>query len=100
MSDHIHTAPVPPSTRAPGPIPAELDRLILDCLEKDPEKRPKTAAELSARLRAVPLATSWTLEHAETWWADHAPNRASARPLADVVLSQEAHPMRVAQQLR
>jgi serine/threonine-protein kinase len=100
MSDHIHALPEPPSNHAPGPIPAELDRLILDCLEKDPNQRPATAAELSARLLAIPLAVPWTLEHAEKWWAAHAPGRASTRPIAEIVLSQEARPMRVAQQLR
>jgi serine/threonine protein kinase len=100
MSDHIHSEPVPPSKRSPQPIPAELERLILDCLEKDPDKRPASAAALSARLLAIPLASPWTLEQAEKWWAAHAPDRASTRPIAEVVLSQEAHPMRVAHQLR
>jgi serine/threonine-protein kinase len=100
MSDHIHATPDSPSKRAPGPIPPELDRLILDCLEKDPEKRPATAAALSARLLAIPLSSPWTLEQAEKWWTARVPGRASTRPIADVVLSQEARPMRVAQQLR
>jgi serine/threonine-protein kinase len=100
MSDHIHAIPEPPSKRVAGSIPPELDRLILDCLEKDPEKRPANAAALAAQLQAIPLATPWSLENAEKWWSAHAPGRASVRPIADVVLSQEAHPMRVAQQLR
>ena len=95
MSDHIHTPPVPPSQRASQPIPAELDRLILDCLAKDPNERPATAADVRARLRAIPLDAAWTPERAEQWWSLHAPGRGSVRPIADVVLSQEARPVRV-----
>jgi serine/threonine-protein kinase len=100
MSDHIHTEPEPPSSRSKQPIPPELDRLILDCLEKDPDKRPATAAALQARLQAIPMATTWTPERAEKWWGSHLPGRASTRPVADIVLSQEAHPLRVIQPVR
>jgi serine/threonine-protein kinase len=100
MSDHIHTPPEPPSARSRLPMPPELDRLILECLEKDPSKRPETAAKLQARLRAIPVATPWTHERAEQWWNAHAPARASIRPVADIVLSQEARPRRVIQPAR
>jgi eukaryotic-like serine/threonine-protein kinase len=100
MSDHIHTAPAPASSRANLPIPSELDALILECLEKDPSKRPSSAAALQSRLQAIPLATPWTRERAEEWWKVHAPDRASLRPVADVVLSQEARPVRVIRRAR
>ena len=38
MADHVHTPPPPPSSRSELPIPPELDALILECLEKDPEQ--------------------------------------------------------------
>lgn len=47
---HIHEAPKPASSHTP--VPEELDALILRCLEKDPERRPKTRA-LGARLAAL-----------------------------------------------
>jgi serine/threonine-protein kinase len=100
MSDHIHTRPEPPSQRSPLPIPHELDRLILECLEKDPSKRPDSAAALSARLQAIPVAAPWTHENAEKWWSSNLPGRASARPVADIVLSHEARPPRVIQPAR
>jgi serine/threonine-protein kinase len=92
MSDHIHTPPPLPSSRCTFAIPAELDALILDCLAKDPAQRPPGARELQARLQAIPLASAWTPERAEHWWSTHAPGRTSQRPVADVVLSQEARP--------
>jgi serine/threonine-protein kinase len=100
MAAHAHTPPVAPSSRSGLPIPPDLETLILECLEKDPEKRPQTAAALQSRLQAIPIAASWTSERAEHWWVLHAPSKASQRPVADVVLSQEAHPPRVIRQAR
>ncbi|HKO94024.1 MAG TPA: serine/threonine-protein kinase [Polyangiaceae bacterium] len=94
MSDHIHTPPPLPSSRCTSPIPAELDQLILDCLAKDPAQRPRSARELQARLHAIPVKTPWTPERAEHWWSTQAPDRTSRRPVADLVLSQEARPPR------
>ena len=54
MSDHVHTPPPPPSSRSEAPIPPELDALILECLEKEPEQRPASASALQARLQAIP----------------------------------------------
>ena len=100
ISDHVHTQPESPATRTSQAIPPELDRLILECLAKDPNQRPESAAVLRARLRAIARPTPWTAERAEAWWTEHAPSRASARPIADVLLSQEARPARVIRQAR
>ena len=40
-------------SRLQADLPPELERLIDDCLEPDPEKRPRTAAEFRARLGAL-----------------------------------------------
>jgi len=74
MMHHAHTAPVPVSQRAELPIPPELDRLILSCLEKDPAKRPQSARELSRQLADIPIATPWSEERAEIWWSRHEPD--------------------------
>jgi serine/threonine-protein kinase len=73
MMHHAHTPPVPVSQRSELPIPPELDRLILSCLEKDPSRRPQSARELSRRLAEIPGATAWTEELAERWWSRHEP---------------------------
>jgi serine/threonine-protein kinase len=98
MFDHVHTPPAPPSSRTDLPIPREFEALILQCLEKDPGKRPASAAVLQAQLQAIPLETPWTRERAERWWTLHAPGRSSTRLVADLVLSHEARPLRVIRQ--
>jgi len=100
MFDHVHTPPAPPSSRSELPIPLELEALILACLEKEPARRPASASDLQTRLQAIPLATPWTRERAERWWVQNAPSISSTRPIADVLLSQEAHPARVIRRAR
>jgi serine/threonine-protein kinase len=78
MMHHAHTAPVPVSQRSELPIPPELDRLIMLCLEKDPAKRPQSARELARRLGEIPVATPWTEEAAATWWSRHEPSASVA----------------------
>jgi serine/threonine-protein kinase len=75
---HVHDQPEAPSSHAPGAVPAELDRLVLDCLEKDPAKRPASAAEIERRLATIPLERAWTPDDAERWWTEHARTRRSS----------------------
>ena len=65
---HLHTQPTPPSERLGRALPADLEQLVLACLEKDPEQRPQTAAELGARLSALPCQKEWTRQIAAEWW--------------------------------
>lgn len=55
---HLHCEPLPPSARVRGAIPPELERLVLTCLAKSPDARPRDAAALRAAL--LPLANGWT----------------------------------------
>lgn len=71
LVQHTQTPPTPPSRRTELPIPEALDRLVLDCLEKNPDDRPPTADAVAARLKAVPTATVWTPERARLWWDMH-----------------------------
>jgi hypothetical protein len=73
MVHHAHTRPAAVSESTELPIPPQLDRLILSCLEKDPARRPQSARELARRLGEIPLSTPWTEERAEDWWSRHEP---------------------------
>ncbi|MCA9728832.1 MAG: serine/threonine-protein kinase [Candidatus Eisenbacteria bacterium] len=71
---HAKDAPIPPSVRSELDIPADLERVILDCLEKEPAKRPSSARELARRLAACePSGPGWTDERSSEWWQRHLP---------------------------
>ncbi len=67
---HAHDPVVPPVTLKPE-IPADLNAVILRCLEKGPADRFQTAVELEEALAACALADLWTREQATRWWQDY-----------------------------
>jgi serine/threonine-protein kinase len=73
LLEQVNTRPVPPSQRTETAIPSDLERIIMACLEKDPHKRPQSAAELMSMLKAVSNASPWTTNRAEHWWQTHRP---------------------------
>ncbi len=70
-SQHLHQRPDPLAARGVE-IPADLEALVLACLEKDPDRRPQTAAELRQRLGACGPEV-WDSENARSWWTQHQP---------------------------
>jgi len=100
MLHHAHTPPPKPSTTSELPILAPLEDLIMECLEKDPARRPTSAEAVSTRLDAVSLESAWTVERAERWWAMHRPLPADARRVAEVLLSQEGRELRIGPRVR
>jgi eukaryotic-like serine/threonine-protein kinase len=70
VSRHLHAMPEPPS-RHVGSLPREWDAIVLSCLEKDPERRPRTARDLAARLREIPLGDRWSEQDSEDWWREN-----------------------------
>ena len=100
MLHHAHTPPPRASTRSELPIPAPLEDLVVECLEKDAARRPTSAEAVSTRLDAVSLESAWTVERAERWWAMHRPLPADARRVAEVLLSQEGRELRIGPRAR
>jgi eukaryotic-like serine/threonine-protein kinase len=68
---HAHQRPVPPSKRVGISVPKELEDLILQCLAKNPDKRPQSARELGDRMRELSLHYGWSRARREEWWLDH-----------------------------
>jgi tRNA A-37 threonylcarbamoyl transferase component Bud32 len=68
---HLNAQPVPPSQRTELPIPRELDRIVLACLEKDPNKRPQDAEQLLRMARDYQSSESWDNDAAKRWWEMH-----------------------------
>ena len=81
-SHHLHTTPEPPSKRVDSPVPADLEALVLECLEKDPARRPAGARELRRRLSACAAFGGWTEEDARAWWEQNAAATRSDRVAA------------------
>ena len=79
---HAQTPPEPPSSRTEMRIPRDLDALVLSCLAKDREHRPKSARDLLQRLDAVALDQPWTDARAREWWKLHLPPSGPKHPLA------------------
>ncbi len=69
--DHVNKAPTLPSQRTENEIPEELERVILSCLEKEPDARPSSALDLYNRLEACNLDSTWNQPQARDWWHLH-----------------------------
>lgn len=93
LVDHINRTPAPPSQVTEIEIPAELEAIVLRCLEKRPEERYQTAEELEEALRTVPFDMPWSRHRARQWWELHtdairpvlyesAPGAEAARPFS------------------
>jgi len=78
---HAHQRPVLPSTRVGRKLHAELEAVIMGCLEKNPDKRPQTARELREQLDGLTFEHTWTEERSRLWWKRHDPR--ALRPSND-----------------
>jgi tRNA A-37 threonylcarbamoyl transferase component Bud32 len=67
----LHSQPRPPSAVAGAAVPPELDRVVLDCLAKDPQHRPASAAALMEGLGAIDGCGQWSEADARHWWETH-----------------------------
>ena len=74
---HLHTPPVPPSRRTELPISKAVDDLVLACLEKDPQRRPRDARELLGIVRRC-SRDGWDVDAAKRWWEMHLPELSGA----------------------
>jgi len=64
-------------------VPADLDRLVMECLAKRPEERPESIRAFATRLRGCRVPGAWTNEDAEAWWsANHTATAAEADAVA------------------
>jgi serine/threonine-protein kinase len=64
---HLHDAPAP-LDQLRAEVPADLQAVVLRCLEKDPAWRFADARSLDEALAACRAAGLWTEERAAGWW--------------------------------
>jgi serine/threonine-protein kinase len=79
---HAHAyEPLVPIHQFQEAVPADLQRVILLCLEKNPDRRYQDAASLDKALAACACAGRWTLERAEDWWRQNSDSAVPASSL-------------------
>ena len=88
LGDHLGKAPPAPSERLGRVVTPDLEALILKCLEKKPEARPQSAAELSVGLSQCKDAGTWRQRDAVAWWKER--KRPAARPSREAPLPSDA----------
>jgi len=64
---HLHDRVVPPSQHRPE-IPADLEAIVMRCLEKNPDDRFNDATSLGSAFADCEVAGRWTRETARQWW--------------------------------
>ena len=68
---HLHDEPVPPSYRSKQEIPADLEVVVMNCLAKQPRRRPPNAGAMSEMLVQCQEFGNWTRQQAAKWWREN-----------------------------
>jgi eukaryotic-like serine/threonine-protein kinase len=76
MMAHARDEVVPPS-RLRADVPADLERVVLRCLEKKPEDRFSDVDSLEQALAECAAADEWTQADAACWWQENEETRAT-----------------------
>jgi len=79
LLQHVQQPPTPPSMRTEQHIARAIDDLVMACLHKDPNRRPRDAGELLQLASAPSIASDWDHRDAQRWWANHLPQLIASR---------------------
>ncbi len=79
---HVQTPAPPMREKTELPIPAGLEAIVMQLLEKDPANRVSSAQELARSLRALRDVPGWSPEQAARWWETNLPELALESPAA------------------
>lgn len=93
LMQHVQQAPIPPSKRSKQATPQEIDDLVMACLHKDPNRRPRDASELLHLVSSI--ASDWDHHAARNWWETHLPDLSAPSTLAPADWPANAHPVAV-----
>ena len=67
----VSEQPASVSERVEHEISKDIEALIMQCLQKSPEKRHDSAAALEASLKQCNSYEAWTSQDASHWWDHH-----------------------------
>ena len=79
IARHLQSEPRPPSQRTNNQVPADLEQIVLRCLAKLPDDRPRSAAALARSLESVEVR-NWGADEAARWWNANPPKPRAAVP--------------------
>ncbi len=82
LQKHISSTPEPPHQRLGVAVEDSLEKAIMECLEKEPSRRPQSAQSLIAILCSSSAYQTWTDNRAAEWWKEFRERRA-AHPRPD-----------------
>ncbi len=83
LIEHVKATPLKPSEAVEAGVPPELDAIVMRCLEKQPDDRFQSAAELEYALGAFDLGEPWDFQRAREWWSLHGLVRADGPASGD-----------------
>jgi tRNA A-37 threonylcarbamoyl transferase component Bud32 len=89
---HAYEAPQPLSQVRPE-VPADVEAIVLRCLEKEPGKRFADVHSLGQALAAVSCAGQWDEEQAVAWWQARAAKDTTVDGTADQQATQALSPV-------
>jgi hypothetical protein len=72
LTQALHQPVESPSDRSGRPVPAQLERVILSCLARERDERPRDASAVKDALIGCSDVTPWTSEDAQNWWSTRA----------------------------
>lgn len=81
LNQHAKVMPPTPSAMLRGTVSPDLERIIMACLAKAPEKRPPTAEALEEALAQCASAGSWNQRQAEKWWTSNPADTSAVPPV-------------------
>lgn len=68
LFDVVNTIPKDINSHTTNLVPNELASIVMDCLSKSPEDRPRDMNAFIQRLDQIPLEAPWSEHKAEVWW--------------------------------
>jgi serine/threonine-protein kinase len=80
---HLHDRAIPIDQFCPN-VPADLQRVVLRCLEKDPARRFTNVQQMERALTDCQLGTPWTEEQPAAWWQTRSVTGLEMSATADV----------------
>jgi serine/threonine-protein kinase len=83
LAAHLGEPVVAPDQHRPD-VPADLQAVVLRCLEKEPARRFADAGALGLALACCRSADLWTADRAAAWWAAHAAGKTENVSLSSV----------------